>query len=229
MSTAPPQNGKYYTKDDPAMDKYRSAWDTLHTNIFVNNPDLTENDRIYLRGIQGTWKVKQEHWPDQGYNFQLMLVWDHDRIWGAFDLGYYKGILMVDHGPEREPPEFSREYDEDEDDEGYEDQDPVYFNFTWRGTCTKISDTALNNPLITKGKIEFGPIGISGYFDGMGAVGFPNERCDFDGRPVFGPRRVSRTLQSFIDDWNGFNILGDDETMRQVTSSGDDTFSEQPE
>ena len=101
MSNSSPQNGRPSRYNDPAMEKYRSGWDTLHANRFVNNPNLSEYDRIYLRGIQGTWKVKQERWADLGYSFQIMLIWDQDRIWGAFDFGPYKGILMVNHGPER--------------------------------------------------------------------------------------------------------------------------------
>jgi hypothetical protein len=240
MSTPPPQNGTHYTLNDPAMDKYRPARDTLMANGFVNNPDLSEYDRIYLRGIQGTWKVKQKHWAGQGYSFQIMLIWDQDRIWGSFDLGYYKGVLMVDHGPQREPPEFSveqgddeqgddeQEDDEREDDEREEDEaDPIYFDFTWRGTCSQLPDTVINNPLITKGKIEFGSTSISGYFEGMSGIGLPNERCDFDGRTLFGPRRVPRDLQSFIDDWNDLNFFGEDETVRPVPNSGADSSSDQ--
>jgi len=95
MSTVP--RGTPY--DDPAMDKYRAAWTSRAENTFVNSPSLSERDRIYLRGIQATWKVKQDHLASQGYRYQMMLIWDHDRIWGSFDLGHHRGVLMVDYGP----------------------------------------------------------------------------------------------------------------------------------
>lgn len=213
----PPQNGSYYTQTDPAMDKYRPAWDTLKANSFVNDPNLSEFHRVYLGGIQGTWKVKQENWANQGYSFQIMLIWDHDRIWGAFDLGFYKGVLMVDHGPKREPSEFSDEqYGEVEGNE----PEPIYYDFTWRGTCTEIPDTLINNSLITKGKIEFGTTWIRGYFEGMYGIGLANGRCDFDGKSIYGPRRVPRNLQSFIDDWNDMAVFEEEETVRLVPSSG---------
>ncbi|KAM0815668.1 hypothetical protein AB5N19_01467 [Seiridium cardinale] len=234
MSIPPLPNGSHHAQTDPAIDRYQPARETLEANTFVNDPRLSDLDRIYLQGIQGTWKLKQEHWADRGYTFSLMCIWDQDRIWGAFDLGFYKGILMVEHGPHREPPEFSAE-DEDsdtdndvmEDDDAEDDErDPIYYDFTWRGTCSQIPDTAINNPLITKGKIEFGTTWISGYFEGMGGIGLPGGRCDFDCQNVFGPRRVPRDLQSFVDDWNDLNYFGEDETVRQVPSSGVGTILE---
>ena len=133
---------------------------------------------------------------------------------------------MVNHGPEREPPEWSMgqgdddsndSYDEDDEAEDGPAADPIYFDFEWRGTCSGMPDVVLNNPLITKGKIEFGTTHISGFFEGMS--GPSGERCDFDGEALWGPRRVPRTLQSFIDDWNDFNYFGEDETVRPAPSS----------
>lgn len=225
MSIHPPQNGSYYTKNDPAMDKYRPAWDTLKANSFVNDPNLSEFDRIYLRGIQGTWKVKQEIRADHGYSSQIMLIWDHDRIWGAFNFGAFKGILMVDHGPQHEPFKFPQEqYDAKVEDN---DRKSIYHDFVWRGRCTYMPDTIINNPLITKGKIEFGSTWICGYFEGMDGNGLqiPNIRRDFDGNALFGPRRVPRNLQSFIDDWNDLGILEEDEKVRLAASSGANKLS----
>lgn len=202
----------------PTMNKYLPARETLDANGFVNNPNISESDQCYLRDIQATYKVQQEHWADHGYSFQIMLIWDQDRIWGAFDLGFYKGVLVVDHGPNRLPPERSREQEGDQ--AGNEQADPIYYDFTWRGTCSQIPDTAINNPLITKGKIEFGRFSsIRGYFEGMFGIGLPDGRCDFDGMPLRGPRRVPRNLQSFIDDWNDLNYFGEDETTRPAPPS----------
>ncbi|KAK7755925.1 hypothetical protein SLS62_002212 [Diatrype stigma] len=195
------------------MGKFRPAWKTLEENEFVNNPDLSEYDRIYLRGIQSTYKVKQEHWADRGYVFQIRLVWDQDRIWGDFDFGPYKGILMVDHGPEREPPEWSGQQGGDGYDEA-EDDGAIYFDFTWRGV--KRPSTTINNPQIAKGKIEFGSSWISGYFEGMPGAGLPDGRRYFDGNPEWGPPRVPRSLQSFVREWNSLDSSAEDETVRQA-------------
>ncbi|SPQ22407.1 cc63b16b-cc70-4071-bbb1-0c1060474dd4 [Thermothielavioides terrestris] len=199
-TTPPPQNGRYYTQSDPAMEKYQAAWASLRSNSYVNNPSLSEDDRIYLHGIQGTYKVKLASRTGWVHGFQMMLIWDYDRIWGAFDLGTFKGILMVDHGPQREPPEFW-------DDEA----ELPSFDFTWRGTCTQMPDAVFNNPLITKGKITFGSRNISGHFEGMAT----DATCKFEGEAQFGPQRVGRSLQSFIDEWNEYEFFGEDETIRQ--------------
>jgi hypothetical protein len=198
---------------DPAMDIYRAAQTSLAENRFVNNPSLSEYDRIYLRGIQGTWKVKQDHLASRGHSYRMMFVWDYDRIWGSFDLGYYKGVLMVDHGSRCEPLDPSS-------DDNSDDPEPTYFDFTWRGTCTGMPDTLINNPLITKGKIEFGHTEISGYFEGM--MGLPDSRCNFEGENMFGPRRVPRSLQSLIDEWNELNDFGEEESIQPAPAAGAD-------
>jgi len=208
--TAVPQNGGYV---DPAMEKYREARTSLAENAFVNSPSLSEYDHIYLRGIQGTWKVKQDHLASHGYGYRMMLVWDYDRIWGSFDLGNYKGILMVDHGPQCEPPECGPDSNGDH-------PEPTYFDFTWRGTCTDMPNTLINNPLITKGKVGFGITWISGYFEGM--AGLPDSRCRFEGASMRGPRRVPRSLQSFIDEWNEMNVFDEEESIRLAPSAGAD-------
>ncbi len=71
-TTPPPQNGRYYTRSDPAMEKYQAAWASLDSNSYVNHPSLSENDRIYLRGIQGTYKVNLACRTGRVYGFQMM-------------------------------------------------------------------------------------------------------------------------------------------------------------
>jgi hypothetical protein len=141
------------------------------------------------------------------------VIWDYDRIWGAFDLGIYKGILMVDHGPQREPSQLFDDEDYDSADEsGPARPELPSFDFTWRGKCTEMPDAVLNNPLITKGKITFGSCEIYGHFEGMSAK---EARCKFEGKVLFGPRRVGRSLQGFIDEWNEYEVFGEDETVRR--------------
>ncbi|KUI60962.1 hypothetical protein VP1G_08167 [Cytospora mali] len=137
----PPQNGRFYTQDDPAMDIYRDAWATLKANTHVNNPALSELDRIYLRGIQTTYKVKVDRFPRNGFKYQMMFIWDYDRIWGSFDFGSVKGMLMVDHGPDEEPPEYEgyqASEEEENDQESDQERDLIYYDFIWRGRTTTI-------------------------------------------------------------------------------------------
>lgn len=74
----PPQNGRFYTQDDPAMDIYRDAWTTLAANTHVHNPALDKFDESYLQCIQGTYKVQLAGFPKHGFNYTMMLIWDHD-------------------------------------------------------------------------------------------------------------------------------------------------------
>jgi len=184
------------------MAKYRPALDSLAANTFVNDPSRSELDRIYLRGIQATWKIKLNDAPNNRHSFQMMLVWDYDRIWGSFDLGDFKGLLMVDHGPQSDPWE-EQGSDEEEDDE------PVYFDFTWRGYRKAEPDILHINPLLTKGRIEFRTTTISGFFEAMG--GPQANPVAFEGQLERGPRRVARSLESFIDEWNEMSPAFSDE------------------
>lgn len=198
------QDKKHQQRIDPTNDMYRPARDAVHANSFINNPNLTADDQFYLKNIQGTYKVQLDQWRDEGHAFQLVLIWDHDRIWGSFDFGSYKGILKIDKGPERAPPH----------EDGVSEYVQTYHHFTWRSTCTQSPKSIINNPVFTKGKIELESDGISGYFLGMPNIGLPGGRCDFEGLPVWGPRRVARKLESFIEDWNALKIIQLDEAPR---------------
>ena len=52
-----------------------------------------------MRCFQATYKVKQLHWPNQGHGFRMRLIWDHNRLWGTFELGCFTGVLLIDPGP----------------------------------------------------------------------------------------------------------------------------------
>ncbi|KAI1869372.1 hypothetical protein JX265_006462 [Neoarthrinium moseri] len=189
---------KYYTRTDPAMDKYRPAWDALKANSFVNNPELSEYDRIrsawhsgYLEGEAGL------------LGQPALLLPHHVDLGRGSYMEKLRSRLLQGHLDEQEEGEVA---------------DPIYLDITWRGTCSRIPSTAINNPLITKGKTEFGTTWICGYFEGMGGIGLPNSRCYFDGESLHGPRRVPRNLQSFIDGWNGLESFGEDEAVRLAPS-----------
>lgn len=131
---------------------------------------------------------------------------------------------MVDHGPDKEPPDYHQSYEEEaEGEDGGNDAEPVpiYLDFTWRGRTTTMPDsdepdTLLNNPLITKDKIELTGCEISGYFEGMPG---PAEHYKFEGMPFRGPRRVPRGLPSFIDECNDMSVFEDDVTVRLPPSN----------
>jgi hypothetical protein len=135
-----------------------------------------------------------------------LLVWDYDRIWGSFNFGAYNGMLMVDHGPQSEPPNgFVGSENDDDQDQGDDDEDqgprePVYFDFTWRGYHTANPNILYSNPDLTKGRIAFDTVHIRGFFKLMG--GGPDYCQPFEGGAQWGPRRVPRSLESFIDEWN---------------------------
>ena len=238
MASSSQSEQSHLGPDNPARAKFMAARNSLRNNPFLNNPTLSDHDRIYLRCIQGTWKVKLAPYANRGYTAQMMLIWDYDRIWGSFDFGSYKGILMVDHGPRCEPPQLAGGEEENSGDGGDEDkggeksglhgedvsggdsEELMYFDFTWRGERSRMPEVLVNNPLITKGKIQFGSTWIKGYFEGMAGLGrLPNSRCDFDGSPLFGPRRVPRDLESFIDSWNELTIFDEMETVRQAPAT----------
>lgn len=130
---------------------------------------------------------------------------------------------MIDHGPDKEPPEYRQSYDEAEGEEGGSDTEPhpIYLDFTWRGRVAMMPgseepEILLNNSSITKGKIELTGCEISGYFEGMPG---PVDHYKFEGRPSRGPRRVPRSLSSFIDEWNDMSVFEDDVSVRLPPSS----------
>jgi hypothetical protein len=79
---------------------YEAAAQSLRDNKHMNNMvfyDEYLRDRI--RRIQHTYKVKQDYWPNQGFGFQIRLIWDHDRLWGTFQLGFFNGVFLIGPGP----------------------------------------------------------------------------------------------------------------------------------
>ena len=136
-----------------------------------------------------------------------MLRWDYNRLWGSFEFGFFQGILLIDPAPNAEILKESKTY-----------------LFEWRGTSPGVPDTIFNNALLTNGEIELGEVGkIRGHFNAM----LGEDRCEFHGKTPFGPALVARSLQSFVDEWNDYNFLGDDETIRLPSVVKDDSECEE--
>ena len=214
---------------------YEAAAQSLRNNQHIKNMVFHDNDyfRIRMRQIQGTYKVQQEHWPAQGYGFRIRLIWDHDRLWGTFELGFFKGVFLVDPGPGQEHFEADDEYHyqhaaddeesrsatQDEDEDENEDEREVAasreYPLEWRGTSTQTPDTLFHSPL-TVGKIRFGLNEIWGHFEMMPGIGLPDHRCEFHGKQPFGPALVSVSIQDVIDEWNDHGAFCDDEAPRTI-------------
>ena len=155
---------------------------SLRNNRYLQNLDVSDEDLIAITQIQSVYKIQQSHWAHLRYGFRIMLIWDHDRIWGSFELGFFNGILLVDPGPSVDSLKT--------------------YPFTWRGTSTETPDAIFNSHMTT-GEIVLGETGnINGHFDAMLGVGLPENRCYFTGRRIPGPPVVPRSLESFIGEWN---------------------------
>ncbi|KAL3479171.1 hypothetical protein BJX99DRAFT_255702 [Aspergillus californicus] len=83
-----------------------------------------------------TWQVQLIGFPDTGYVFRIHLLWDYDRLWGVFNLGYTRGVLRVDPGPD-----ISSSSDK-----------PQRLPFLWRGVRAKSPNIApISNESLAKG------------------------------------------------------------------------------
>ncbi|KAL2813355.1 hypothetical protein BDW59DRAFT_154855 [Aspergillus cavernicola] len=185
----------------PGNEKYKAASNSRNENPWLNNLGLSEHDLIDLRNVQTTYHVQLNDHPDVGYHFRMWLLWDYDRIWGVFDMGYTKGLFLVDPGPKPSAIHKSP--------------------FSWRGVEKSATDTVLCNELITKGEIviEPGNLEIEGTFEFMAGNGEPGgEQCAFRGKPHFGPSVVPYSLEGVVDEWNDYGFLEEEERVRQYLS-----------
>lgn len=69
---------------DSYVEQYKAAAKSLKANEYLANLPafMVSNETVdKLRGIQATYKCRQQHRLDLGYNFLLVTVWDHDRLW----------------------------------------------------------------------------------------------------------------------------------------------------
>jgi hypothetical protein len=162
-------------------------------NRWLNGLELDEYCFEDLFGVQNTYVVQLDEHPDMGHAFRILL-WDYDRLWGRFDFGHTKGILLIDPGVD---PAL---YDEDDGQE---------LPFTWRGVPKAEPNIFLCNELNTKGKIRITPWErrIEGFFEfimGNGQAGerFRGDKCAFHAKPHFGPSVVPYTLSDTVELWN---------------------------
>jgi len=202
----------------PDRSLYEAAIRSVRNNKHISNmPFHAEFYRDMMRQMQATYNVKQLHWPNQGYGFRIRLIWDHDRLWGTFELGFFKGVFLIDPGPGQDHFQARDEYEyqnppseaelEDEDpksgETGPEDEEPIFdgesreYPLVWRGTSTEMPDTLFFSTL-TVGKIRIGRGEIWGHFETMPGVGLPDERCEFHGKKPFGPSVVTLSVQDAV-------------------------------
>lgn len=185
---------------------YEAARKSLHDNKHIKNIIFHDDYfRARLRQIQATYKVQQDHWPDKGYNFRIRLIWDHDRLWGTFELEFFKGVFLIDPGPGQDHFQADDDYDhqhpkgeshlqdENEDDRESEFALSREYPLVWCGTSTAMPDVLFNSPM-TIGKIRFSLNEIWGDFEAMLGIGLPHGRCKFHGKTPFGPCLVSISI-----------------------------------
>jgi hypothetical protein len=108
----------------PDYSMYEAAQKSVMSNEHIHSMVFHDPEYFHsrMRQIQATYKVKQQHWPDSGYGFRIRLIWDHDRLWGTFDLGFFKGVFLIDPGPGQAHFHADDEYDHQHKD----DPDPEY-------------------------------------------------------------------------------------------------------
>ncbi|KAH8807421.1 hypothetical protein F5884DRAFT_789224 [Xylogone sp. PMI_703] len=201
-----------------AATKSRAENEHLNSMVFHNN----ELYRARMRQIQATYRVKQNHLPDKGYASRIRLIWDHDRLWGTLEMGYFKGVFLVDPGPGQDHFKAEDDYcHEHPDDDQSESEDSTFealesasesreYSLEWRGINSQMPDI-IHYSTETVGKIRFGDGEIWGRFEAMRGIGVP---CEFHGKRPFGPCIVSVSIQDVIDEWNEYDIFCDEELPR---------------
>lgn len=192
---------------DPFRAKCPTSIDTLQENEYLKSLSPSDTDRLALERLQSVYRVRVSHWSQMGYGYRIMLIWDHDRLWGSFELGFFQGIMVIDPGPSKNMP--------------------MLYAFKWRGTSTKTPNVIFNSSWTT-GEILLGdPSRLSGHFNGMLAVGLPYARCHFTAKCVVGPAMVPRSLESFVGEWNSLTIPKGLEIIRSPSTSDDSSKENQ--
>ncbi|KAA8650261.1 uncharacterized protein ATNIH1004_002943 [Aspergillus tanneri] len=178
-------------------------------NAWLKSLDLCDDELSDMRNIQNTYKVQLDDFPDVGYGFRIWLLWDYDRIWGIFDLGYTKGLFLIDPGPRMSEC----------------DDDGQVLPFVWRGIRKAAPDYLLCNEDIMKGEIRINPreSTLEGFFQFMAGNGNASSagRCAFHGKRHFGPAVVPYCLEDVVEEWNGYSPLAREESVRQKLSPSD--------
>ena len=240
----PPLKKPNNSANKPDLSLYEASRNSLRNNKHISSMIFyDEYYQVRMRQIQATYKVRQAHWSSQGYSYRILLIWDHDRLWGTFDLGFFKGVFLVDPGPGQDHFQADDDYDhehlnengsQDEDEQGDEyvhEDNHIYtsesreYPLVWRGTSTQMPHNVFYS-CTTVGKIRFGQNEIWGHFEEMLGVGLPEGRCEFHGKTPFGPNLVPISIQEVIDDWNNHGIFCDDEAPRSPSPNVDNPSDE---
>ncbi len=58
-----------------------------------------EDFRNDMREIQSRYAIRHNEWSRRGWESQVKLLWDQDRIWGHFNFGILIGVFVIDAGP----------------------------------------------------------------------------------------------------------------------------------
>ncbi|KAJ0424964.1 hypothetical protein BJY00DRAFT_275666 [Aspergillus carlsbadensis] len=181
------------------LDVYELARETRSRNSWLKD---YEYDLSQLKNIQCTWEVQLTRFPDVGFAFRIYLLWDYDRLWGVFNLGHTKGVMLIDPGFRLSSS----------------DDDPQQLSFTWRGVRVNDPETCICDPSIAKGEIWMNPCRrkLAGYFDHIAGNGMAGGgRCEFRGKPTFGPAVVPYSLDDVLDEWDQYGPPGEVEDIRQ--------------
>jgi hypothetical protein len=158
-----------------------SAPITFKHNDYLHNLSISEADVIAMQLFQGTYRLEIGELPHQ--ECQMTLLWDYDRLWGCFDIGVWKGLMLIDPGPR--------------------DNTRKSYSFAWRGVCENEPEVAYDNEGITIGDITLGGKGpVSGCFRGMAVADFPDDKCDFTAVREVGAPMVPWPVETFVADWN---------------------------
>lgn len=192
----------------------------LHNNKHINNLKFRSDPeyfRVLLRSIQTTYKVRVQHNQNLGYRYRIRLIWDHDRIWGAFEIESFRGVLLIDPGPGQDHfPQGEYDYH----DKTQIDKKPPPpagardYSLEWRGTSRAMPNVLFYSTL-TIGKIRFSEDEIWGHFD---LIRDMHDRCYFHGQRLPGPRLVPLSISDVIEEWNELGPFCDEEAPRESDS-----------
>ncbi|KAI9929463.1 hypothetical protein ASPWEDRAFT_28679 [Aspergillus wentii DTO 134E9] len=160
---------------------------TLENNRYLTNLKVSHDERAKLKNIQGTYIMR--HRSSGEYQGKVWLIWDESRLWGAFLVGPWQGIMFIDKGPDR--------------------ASPAKYDMTWRGENGHES-----SPFHGKGYIWIGhePV-IHGRFDGMFHSNGLRDSFEFQAE-----RRscVPQQLDEYIQEWE--RLRGNDSNRKEPST-----------
>lgn len=153
-------------------------WQPAEENRLIPNLAITQQHLDSLRRVQTTYNITLAPWPKQGDCWRIELIWDCDRLWGRFQIGFFEGVLLIDPVPIDGILDSSRK-----------------LPFLWRGIPTNMPYSFHTSSLAT-GEIEIKRSGIEGHFNTM-----HHPKLEFCGKPSR-PNRVYHSFHSLFAGWN---------------------------